>query len=133
MPAPQRYPAPHEQLLLLARRARAEGLTFDEFWARAVPPQRTRDGKPLLDKNDLPLSARRLPRVKDEEPPEGAVLWPNDTHDRKMAYAAILASEEGWRSAYEGRPQENREAALGELAPLLERAFRSGGPVASAA
>lgn len=37
VPASPRYLPPHRQLLLLARVARAEGLTFDEFWNRAMP------------------------------------------------------------------------------------------------
>lgn len=104
VPAPQRYPAPHEQLLQLALDARREGLSFDAFWKRAVRP-----GQPPV-------------RVNSLAPPAGAVLWPRDTTDRKVAYAAISESREAWRRAYDREHPTAGEAALALLSPLLERA-----------
>lgn len=123
MPARKRYPTPSEQLLDLAREARAEGLSFEEFWDRAVPPPEPmlhkRSGKPLLDQegNQKTKPSRVLPRVGDEAC--GAVLWPNDTRERRDAYEAAVACREGWRRAYENVPPARREKALAILSPLL--------------
>lgn len=105
MAAPCRYPAAHEQLLMLAREAKQEGLSFEEFWERAVRPGRS----PVTW--STPESRR----------PEGCVVWPRDTNDRNVSIAATTAARAGWRRAYEGVPAPRRERALLSLRPGLER------------
>lgn len=124
MPARQKYPSPPEQLLELAKRAKLEGKTFDEFWEAAMPPLVK---VPIKEKGEVvgwkteddgsPMErpARRLPRVDDEDPPEGAVLWPGDTFDRNCWYRAIVWGKDSWKRTYEGL-QSSQEAALGLLA-----------------
>lgn len=123
MPAPQRYPTPGEQLVLLAVQAREEGLSFDEFWERAVPTQEPirhkTSGRVLTDAEGRPRlrPCRVLPRVGEEAP--GAVLWPRDTRDRRDAYEATCAMKEGWRRAYEKEPPTPAERAMSALRPFL--------------
>lgn len=100
VPAPQRYPAPHQQLLTLAREAKAEELTFDEFWERAVRPGLT------------PV------RMNHPDPPTGAILWPRDTTDRRITMEAIQATREAWRCSYEDRRQTRSERAFASLASV---------------
>ena len=101
MAPPQRYPSPAKQLLELGRRARAEGLAFDEFWNRAVRP-----GQP-------PLSSR-TPAVRTGEISD-AVVWPSDTADRAAEQAAAEAMREAWRRAYEEEPPTKGEQAIMRL------------------
>lgn len=110
VPAHQRYPAPHEQMLVLARQALAAGLTFEEFFDRAVPPlkERRSDGSPV--------PRTPLPRVGRGAPGPGQVLWPRDTWERKIAYEAALDSREGWRSSYDGLTAKKSESAFATLA-----------------
>lgn len=131
MAAHQRYPAVHEQLSLLALRARAEGLDFTAFWERAVRP-----GQQVVTW-----------RMPEERRPFGCVVWPNDTFDRQTAQEATLdvVVVEGWRRAYELVPASRREAALKVLAPrlaqlgerererVMDRGLPEGSAVASAA
>lgn len=121
MPAAQKYPSPPEQLVTLASQAKAEGKTFDEFWDAAMPPlvkvpikvkgevvgYKTEDDGSWTER-----PARRLPRVADPDPPEGAVLWPGDTADRNNWYHALMWGKESWRCVYEGMPSTSRESAL---------------------
>jgi hypothetical protein len=104
MPAPTKYPVAHEQLLELARAARAEGMDFDSFWERAVRP------------GMVAITWAR----PEEKRPVGCVVWPSDTADRQIAVAATLGAREGWRRAYDQIPMKAREAALGRIRPGLE-------------
>lgn len=143
MPARQRYPAPHQQLLTLARRARARGLRFEEFWAEALPPPK----HACLD-CDAPVGAGKrcgfcggppgpelatdrlgrlvpdgsLHRVDRPHPPPGRVLFPHDKTKPWEIYDALASSKEAWRRAYEGVQATPAEAALAYLAPLFEEA-----------
>lgn len=91
MAPPERYPSPAKQMLELGRLARVEGLTFDEFWERAVRP-------------DQPaLTPRRLGKGAYADL-VGAIIWPSDTAERNDAQAAMQECKEVWRRAY------NREA-----------------------
>lgn len=107
--------------------AKAEGLSFDEFWDRAVPPAETlrhkRTKKPLLDEHgdEKQKPSRTLPRVGAKVAPDGAVLWPRDTRERRDSYEAAIAARDVWRRAYEGIPATSRERALIRLRPFLER------------
>ena len=144
-----RYPTPNEQLLRLAAEAKRAGIGFEDFWRRVVPEPRrlvacrgcgqaqsptrklcrnpdcaaelSRSGEPLeevdRDDNGLLSPSRPVPRVGD--PVEGAILWPNDTGDRKATYTAIMDAEEGWRRAYEGAEARPRERALPRLQGIL--------------
>lgn len=106
MGAPLKYPSAHEQLLKLAKVARAQGVPFDEFWKTAVRPgQRPYTwGKP---------SAPR-------EIPEGVVIWPQDADDRQVVMAATMGARQGWKRAYNGMEATPRERALGALRPMLQ-------------
>lgn len=119
MPAAQKYPSPPEQLQRLARKAKAEGKSFDEFWDAAMPPlvkvpikekgeivgwKEEDDGTPMM------RPERRLPRVDDEDPPPDAVLWPGDTFDRNNWYRAIIWGKDSWRRAYEEIPTPSESA-----------------------
>lgn len=110
MAAPAKYPAPHEQLLALARRARLEGLAFEEFWERAVRP-----GRPAVTWA-TPIERR----------PAGCVVWPRDTRDRNVSISATLDAMSGWRRAYLGLPAPRAEAALLRLRPLLDAIAAEG-------
>jgi hypothetical protein len=101
MPAPERYESPQSQLFRLAVEARAEGLDFEEFWTRALRP-----GKSLVTRHW-------------SDPPPECVVWPRDTFDRQNAMAAIHATREGWRRAYEGEEPSRPELALYTLGPGL--------------
>lgn len=57
--------------------------------------------------------------VGTKEPPDGAILWPRDTADRRTAREATAAAREGWRRAYEGLPPSSPERALRILSPYL--------------
>lgn len=88
--APRRkYPSPVEQLLELARWARAGGQDFDTFWLRAVRP------------GVQPVVQASWPA---EEIPPAVVVWPSDGGDRRFWIRAIVGAEETWRAAYERRP-----------------------------
>lgn len=110
MPAAQKYPSPPEQLHKLAAQAKREGKTFEEFWEAAMPPLvkvpikvkgEIVGWKKEDDGTDMERPERRLPRVDDEDPPAGAVLWPGDTFDRNCWYRAIIWGKENWREAWE--------------------------------
>lgn len=101
--APAKYPTPSEQLLDLARDARARGVLFEIFWEVTVRP-------------NLPPITTRMP---DEARPPGAIVWPGDTWDRKVWQYGIYQSKEGWRRAYEGEPPTPKEQALAMLSPVL--------------
>jgi hypothetical protein len=103
VPAEQRHESPPEQLGRLAQTARRQGLPFDEFWLRAVRP-------------GLPAVRVTTPA---EKRPEGAIAWPHDHRDRQAAAAALEATKEGWRRAYEQVPPRPGEVALALLAPIL--------------
>lgn len=126
MPAPKRYPTPEEQLVELGHRARKEGLTFEEFWNRAVPAAEVvidkATGEPVLDDVGDPKikPSRVLPRHDTVDPPEGAILWPRDTRLRRDAYEVVLSGKEIWRRSYEGLPLSRRERAIRALRPLPE-------------
>jgi hypothetical protein len=107
MAARSKYPAPHEQLLVLARRARIRGLPFEDFWEEAVRP-------------DLPPVMWQTP---PEKRPSACVIWPNDTQDRNLSRAATEDARSGWRRAYEGLPPAREEVALARLGPLLDAAL----------
>lgn len=101
MAAHAKYATPHAQLRDLAAAARARGLDFEEFWSAAL-----NEGGPAVT-------------VGTPDPPEGAVRWPRDTADRRIARDATAAAKEGWRRAYEGAPPTRPEKALRILAPVL--------------
>lgn len=104
MPAPAKYPVPHEQLYALAVVARRKGVDFDDFWEEAIRP-----GLPAVT------------WAKAEElRPVGAVVWPSDTADRAIAVAATIGARVGWRRAYDKLPLKPREAALERIRPVLE-------------
>jgi hypothetical protein len=109
MPAVKRYPTAWEQLVQLAREARAEGLDFESFWERAVRP-----GKP-------PFIWRNVP---SEEHRRGlkAIVWPNDTKTRDDDQQAVEDTRDSWHRAYVGHPPLRRERALPYLLSLFERA-----------
>jgi hypothetical protein len=83
--------------------ARAEGLSFEEAWDRAIRP-----GKPLV-------------MVTAKNPPVGAVRWPTDRDDRVAWQRATNEAREGWRRAYEQAEPSRPERAITLLAPLLDR------------
>lgn len=104
MAARQKYPTTHAQLFELAQAARREGLEFDAFWERAIRP-----GRP-------PVTWRT------EVKPYGAVIWPNDTDDRKLSRGATMDPdvEAAWGRAYDRLPATRQEAALKILSPMLD-------------
>lgn len=102
MAARRRYATVPEQMVFLAREARQEGLTFAEWWDRAVRPG--------------------LPPVLVTKPDDWmakTVLWPSDSSDRNEWRDATMGALEGWRRAYEGIPATTNEKALMILEPLL--------------
>lgn len=113
MGAPKRYAPPHRQLGELMVEARRSGVTFEEFWIRAVRPEKW----------------QTLVMVTDPDPPEGCVLWPTDPKDRKDWRAAILQTQDGWRRSFERTPASRPERAVAELAAVLDEldALRGGG------
>jgi hypothetical protein len=100
-----KYPTPHAQLGELMVEARREGLTFDEFWDRAVRPGRS----PVVF------------RSAEEGRPAGCVVWPNDTADRRDALEVIRDPlvKDGWRRAYERQPERRQDRGLSALAGLI--------------
>jgi len=120
VPAPQRYAAPHEQILVLAIEARREGVPFEEFWQRAVRPN----------------STEKLITTKTVEPPPDAVVWPYDSADRNLAIGATAAVKENWRRAYERQEPTRGELAFAALWEILRgqpSGSEVGGAVLSAA
>jgi len=99
---PQRYDSPARQMLELGRIARSEGLSFEEFWQRAVRP-----GKPAL-------TPRRLGkgRYKDLV---GAIIWPSDTAERTDAQEAMLRCKAVWRRAYNREAPTQGDQAVAQL------------------
>lgn len=112
MAARQKYPTAHDQLRVLAVTARAEGLSFECFWERAVRP-----GRP-------PVTWRTPPARR----PEGCVVWPNDTFDRQTSVGATLdpVVRSGWERSYLQLDPLPADRAFAILAPLFE-AMTSGG------
>ena len=104
MAAKAKYPPAHEQLFALAKKARARGLSFDDFWAEARRPE----VPPVTWATD----------AKDR--PRGAVVWPRDTTDRNISIAATDGAKDGWKRAYEKLPPLKHERALVTLRPGLE-------------
>lgn len=104
MGAPKRYAAPHKQLGELMLEARRRGETFDEFWLRAVRPEKW----------------QRIVMVTDREPPEDCVLWPTDPKDRREWRSAILQTRDGWRRSFERLPKTSRDSAVAVLADMLD-------------
>jgi hypothetical protein len=98
--APQKFPAVHEQLRELALEARREGLSFDEFWQRAVRPGRY----PVLTWRHVGRPASWV----GEWPPLDTVRWPNDTHDRQIALEVHRdpVVVKAWRAAYYGQDSD---------------------------
>lgn len=112
MPAPQRYAAPHEQIRVLAVEARREGVSFEDFWHRAIRP-----GQKLVTTET----------VQSSPAPAGAVVWPRDSADRANAIAATNGAKEFWHRAYNRVPPTRGERALGVLHGLLfEKPASSG-------
>jgi len=97
----QRYAAPHEQLRDLAIEARREGLSFEEFWERAIRP-----GKSPLVTTET---------VRTTSPPTGALVWPKDSADRANAIAATNFAKDFWHRAYDRMPDTKGEAAFATL------------------
>lgn len=62
--------------------------------------------------------------VKDLFPPPGAVRFPTDTGDRRASVAALDATKDGWRRAYDRLPPLKREHAVALLAPVVEEMER---------
>jgi hypothetical protein len=118
----------------LAIEAKAEGLTFEEFWERAIPPAKkggrkrksaNREPGPEPDYGSPLISAaQELPPGRLLQPGQTEVYWPDDTFSRHDSYRGILDSEDGWRRAYLGLPPARGESALLLLAPAMERAAR---------
>lgn len=109
MAARMKYAPAHSQMLDLAVVARREGLSFDEFWVRAVRPGRS------------PVT------VGTEDPPRGAIRWPRDSGDRAVAITATNAARDGWRRAYEGLEPSGPERALALLSPWIDRLAETAG------
>jgi hypothetical protein len=105
MAAHARYSTPPEQLVEVGALARRQGLSFEQFWARAVHPVWP-DGKP------------RLVTMRTEDPPALAVCWPNDGEERKLWRMAVIGTEDVWRSAYERRDPSAPALAVYRLQPL---------------
>lgn len=98
---PIRHPSPLQQLSELAARARSERLAFQEFWTRALRP------------------GSQLVLTTTPSPPTGAVRFPTDAKERRSWQAALVATQDGWRWAYEGAAPTGPEAALVLLGPWL--------------
>jgi hypothetical protein len=89
-------------MLELGRAARAEGLSFEDFWQRAVRP-------------DLPaLTPRRLGKG-NYAALDKAIVWPSDTAERADAQAAMMRSEGTWRRAYNLEPATPGDLAMAAL------------------
>lgn len=102
MAPPQRYDSPYKQMLKLGRAARVEGLTFEEFWERAVRPD-----KPAL-------TPRRLGKGQYADLDQ-AIIWPSDTAERTDAQEAMARSIDTWRRAYNLEPATAGDQALAYL------------------
>lgn len=98
MPAVQCYSSPHEQLREIGIKAKRQGVSFEEFWTRALRPGIS----PLITTET----------VRTVEPPSGAIVWPKDSADRANVMSAVTSSEEIWRRAYEDLPQTPGERAM---------------------
>lgn len=119
MPNVQRHAPAHEQIRDLAIEARRDGVSFDEFWLRAVRPG---------------LSPRV--NVETRNPPPTAVVWPRDSYECANALAAAAASKDTWRRAYERQPPTPGDRALAILAGIVKEeagGSEAGVAVASAA
>lgn len=103
MAAPRRYEPPTQQLLVLAREARAAGVTFDDFWEEIVVGRQ-------------PNGRRRRWRSTDPNPPPGVIIWPHDSTERKAIYDSIVSTRAAWHRAYDGLPPPPTEAAFQHLA-----------------
>lgn len=88
----------------LARAARADGLSFDQWWQAAIRPDRP----PVM----ISTPAHLIPEYP-------CVIWPTDSADRNLWRGATAQAKEGWRRAYEQTPATRPEAALNLLAPVL--------------
>lgn len=117
MAARRLYDPPAAQLVELLREARAEGLSFMDAWVRALRP-------------GLSIVMSTHERV-----PAGAIRWPTDRTDREASRAALIATRETWRRAYENEPELRRERRVVELASIigLDEGLRVGVAVPSAA
>lgn len=98
MAPPRLYRLPNEQLADLLYEGRALGLSFEDAWSRAVRP-----GKSVV-------------MSTTQNAPVDAVRWPTDRSDRLAWQAAINASKEGFRRAFERRPMTAPERAVALLA-----------------
>ena len=103
MVAHQLYPLPATQMVRLARDARREGLSFEDFWERAVRP-------------DLPVI---MTTTLSRQIPPGCVVWPSDSQASKEWRTVTADVRDAWESAYEALPATGAERALRRLAPLL--------------
>lgn len=102
MAAKRRYATVPEQMVFLAQEARREGLSFEDWWDRALRPGRP----PIL--------------VTMKQPwPTGCVVWPSDSWDRNGWRDATLQIKEGWRRAYNQDPATPQENAIRILEPIL--------------
>ena len=89
-------------MLELGRQAREEGLTFEEFWERAVRP-----GKPAL-----------TPRRLGKGPYAnliGAVIWPSDTAERAELQESTARCRETWCRAYNRETPTAGDEAVARL------------------
>lgn len=130
MPAPPRYLSPHEQVLRLAVVARREGLTFEEFWTRALRPRICADcltetllaGCPSCGTRcHPPLDGRPATVTVRDEAPDYVVRFPTDTADKRAWVAALEASRETFRRAWHHEPPTPADGAFAVLAAGLGR------------
>jgi hypothetical protein len=105
--ARKRYPTPPDQMVLLARMARAHGVSFDDWWMGAIRP----DIQPVI--------TTTTPRLRHTP---GCVVWPSDSQDCRQWRNVTMESREAWERAYLLVPALPRETALILLGPVLERA-----------
>jgi hypothetical protein len=103
MAAHRRYPTPAEQFVSLARAARLEGMTFEQFWTEVVFPT-------------WPNGQRRLIVWRTTDAPEAAVRWPNDGEERGYWEFGIKETKAAWQEAYE-QTQTPLGDAMRSLAP----------------
>ena len=109
------------QLRILAVKARREGLSFQEFWDRAIPvspkARRSRDkDREVILRNP----GDRLPMIGDPGVSQHVVLWPRDPTGAKIEYSAIISMKDAWRRAYERGPVSPQEQALSVLSGFLD-------------
>lgn len=86
----------------LAVKARAEGMSFEDFWERAVRP-----GQPALTPRRLGKGA-----YKDLV---GAIIWPSDTAERDDAQEAMFRCKDVWGRAYDREPMTPGDQAIALL------------------